>query len=99
MGGYFGDDSLTMTVEVPSTTCTFAIRPSGRKLRKTSLPPKPLTKKATKRSALATKKYGVTVPKPGGMYMGNAPAAVRCVPLTFDMRAGDSWRSQVSQVH
>ena len=65
MGLYRPVASLTMTVEVPSLTCTFWIRPFDRMVQQVSVLPRPCTKKRTKASALAAKKYGVTVLKLG----------------------------------
>src|SRR5258708_40213219 len=58
-----------MIVDVPMRTCTLAILPSARRLRPISAPPKACLRKAAKRSASSTKKYGVIVLKPSGIYI------------------------------
>src|SRR5438445_9453883 len=58
-----------MTVEVPMRTCALAILPSPRRLRPISTAPNASFRNATKRSASSTKKYGVIVLKPSGMYI------------------------------
>jgi hypothetical protein len=57
---------MTMTAEVPSLTCAFAIR-SAFMWRLISVPPRPLTRNSMKCPAPSTRKCGVTVLKPGGM--------------------------------